>query len=212
MTRLAVVEKIMARHPLRGDMMTLEQMRTLLAALHDVLLANVPGAVVELGCSVGTTSIFIRRLLNELSPSREFHVYDSFDGLPERTEADRPATGTFRFRRGSLRTTKDTLQRVFFIEQLELPKIHTGWFAEIPDADYPEQIAFALFDGDFYTSIRDSFDKVYRRLSPGACVVVDDYDWAELPGVRQATIDFLRDRPEFERMRVVHGQGIMRKL
>jgi hypothetical protein len=53
--------------------------------LEAVLDAGVPGAVVEFGCYVGTTSLFIRRLLDERDESgaREFHVYDSFEGLPD---------------------------------------------------------------------------------------------------------------------------------
>ena len=44
----------------------------------------------------------------------------------------------------------------------------------------------------------DSFAKVYGKLSKGARVVIDDYAWERLPGVKQACADFLRDKPERE--------------
>ena len=37
---------------------------------------------------------------------------------------------------------------------LELPVVHSGWFAEIPADEYPNPIAFAFLDGDFYSSVR----------------------------------------------------------
>ena len=77
---------------------------------------------------------------------------------------------------------------------------------------YPDQIAFAFFDGDFYSSIWDSFEKDYARLSTNACVVIDDYGWYMLPGAKRATTDFLRDKPEAGKVDVVNKLGIMRKL
>ena len=53
-------------------------------------------------------------------------------------------------------------------------------------------------DGDFYTSVRESLEHVYPRLSKGAVVVVDDYCdpavnpvYESLPGVKRACDDFL---------------------
>jgi O-methyltransferase len=48
----------------------------------------------EFGCYVGTTSLFIRRLLDQTGEgTRPFHVYDSFEGLPPKTQADASAAG-----------------------------------------------------------------------------------------------------------------------
>ena len=46
------------------------------------------GSVVELGCYIGTTSLFIRRLMNGLGATGEFHVYDSFAGPPDKSSRD----------------------------------------------------------------------------------------------------------------------------
>ena len=52
--------------------------------------ANVPGAIAELGIHEGRTSHMIRRFINAFASDREFHVFDSFKGLPDRQEIDGP--------------------------------------------------------------------------------------------------------------------------
>jgi O-methyltransferase len=93
---------------------------------------------------------------------------------------------------------------------LRLPKINKGWFAKMDDKDYPAKISFAFFDGDFYQSIMDSFNKVYHKLSRGATICVHDYGWEILPGVKKACIDFLRDKPE-AMCQEVEGVGFLIK-
>merc|ERR1712087_1092692 len=106
------------------------------------------GAVVELGCNVGNTSVFIRRLLDHQDMStREFHVYDSWEGLPKKHWKDGDCDW---YSSGSLASTQEQLQRKFRRAGLKPPKQHKAWFS---DAVYPDLIAFAFFDGDFYQSI-----------------------------------------------------------
>lgn len=45
-------------------------------------------------------------------------------------------------------------EKVFATFGLELPVVHSGWFAELPADEYPTPIAFAFLDGDFYSSVR----------------------------------------------------------
>lgn len=102
--------------------------------------------------------------------------------------------------KGTCVCARANFERHFEIEGLPLPHVHSGWFAQIPDQEYPSPIAFAFFDGDMYSSIIDSFAKVYAKLSTGARVVVDDYEWEVLPGVKTACQDFLRDKAEREQV------------
>ncbi len=59
--------------------------------------------------------------------------------------------------------------------------MHVGWFAKIPSNEYPPKIAFAFFDGDFYSSIKDSFNMTYNKLTKGARVLIHDYNNSTLP-------------------------------
>lgn len=169
-------------------------------------LANtdeVPGDVVELGCNIGTTSVFIQ---DYLKGSKLFHVYDSFEGLPDKHTKDTNQTER-QFSKGQCLTNLDQFLNTFYKEDKPLPEIHIGWFK---DAELPEKISFAFFDGDFYTSIMDSWEKVYSRLSPGAVVCVHDYGWDVLPGVKLACDEFLSDKPET--MTCENFIGILKKV
>lgn len=147
---------------------------------------DIEGDVVELGCNVGTTSIFIQHDLQ--GSDKTFHVYDSFEGIPEPQEIDETD-----FVKGMAKTTREVFEGNFENEKLKMPEIHHGWFK---DAEYPEKISFAFFDGDMYSSIMDSFEKVYPRMSKGGIIVVHDYGWPRTKGVVKACDDFLKDKPE----------------
>src|SRR5262245_5647147 len=184
---------------LQGGMLTVEQAVNLYHLLCQVLLLNVPGDVVELGCYEGTTAILLQTTLDRLGSPKALHVYDSFAGLPEKTAED----GETRFTAGDCRTTMAKLIDNFERSGVRLPAIHPGWFAETLPTALPGQICFAHVDGDFYTSVRESLEHLYPRLSRDAVVVVDDYCdpavnpvYDSLPGVKRACDDFLRDKPE----------------
>ena len=74
-------------YPLISDQVTKEGVGVVWRELERIVQADVPGAVVEFGCYAGTTSLFIRRLLDtyDQSSQRAFHVFDSFEGLPPKT-------------------------------------------------------------------------------------------------------------------------------
>ncbi|MEW6536232.1 MAG: CmcI family methyltransferase [Candidatus Auribacterota bacterium] len=192
-----------------SEMMSKEQLCVIIGMLEKVLRDNVDGDIVELGCNSGSTSLFIRRMLDHYQSDKKYHVYDSFEGLPEHTDYDIPHSGIQRFK-GECHTTRDIFMRNFNEAGLVLPEIHQGWFKNIPDEKYPDKISFAFLDGDFYSSIIDSFEKVYHKLSSNAIVCIHDYRNRNLPGARKACDDFLHDKPEivFE----IDGIGYMVKM
>lgn len=189
------VDQLLDVHPLITTMLHRPQMKYVLEQLEMTILDGVEGAVVELGCFEGTTSLFIRRLLDLYRSDKAFHVYDSFNGLPEPTHWDRSKTER-KYSRGGCRTTREKLLFNFNQAGIAPPIIHEGWFTDIPDHQFPEKISFAFFDSDFYSSIMDSFNKVYDKLSRNAIVCIHDYGWEVLPGVEEACRAFLQNRAE----------------
>src|SRR5690606_6598654 len=137
-----------------------------------VIENSVPGDVVEFGCYVGTTSVHLQRFLQ--GTDRNLWVYDSFAGLPEKTEADISPAGE-QFKAGALSADKAQFTRNFKQANLPLPHIKKGWFLDLAHDDLPEKIARAFLDGDYYHSISDPLKLIWPRLAPGAVVVVDDY-------------------------------------
>jgi hypothetical protein len=187
-----------------------EDLTVILDNLQKVLDSNIKWDIVELGCNIGTTSLFIRKLLDINKSNKDFHVYDSFQWLPKKINQD--GNNHSRFTKGACKTQKDYLIFNFQIAKLKIPKIHIGWFGQIPDKEYPKKIAFAFFDWDFYTSILDSFKKVYPRLEKGAIITLHDYDVYDLPGVKKACIDFLENKPEKWTIKEKENVGILLKV
>lgn len=191
--------------------MSKEELAVILRELKSVLRRGVEGDVVEFGCYIGTTSLFIRRLLDQCDESRQraFHAYDSFEGLPPKTTADQNAAGVG-FTAGQLRVSKKQFLREFQRAGLTPPVTHKAWFNQLGAQDVPEAIAFAFLDGDFYESILCSLQLVWPRLTKDAVVLVHDYKRETLPGVARAVHHFLKTSPA-HRLSYEHHIALIRK-
>jgi O-methyltransferase len=196
---------LLERFPLVSDQVNKEQLTVILREFEAVLDRGVGGAVVEFGCYIGTTSLFLRRLLDARGDMRELHVYDSFAGLPPKTAEDESRAGE-QFVAGELAVSKKQFLQQFQRAGLRPPVIHKGWFSELNPSDVPEQIACAFLDGDFYSSIHDSLRLVLPRLSPGGVIIIDDYAREALPGAARAAHELLGNRPII----TAHNLGIVR--
>ena len=179
------IRAIVQRYPIISDQVKTDELQVLLEALVESLNREPSGAVVEFGCYIGTTSLFIRRVMDALGATGEFHVYDSFEGLPAKSASDHSPAGE-QFRPGELAVSKKTFVAQFKKAGLGLPRIHKSWFADLTATDVPECIGFAFLDGDYYESIRDSLRLITPKLLPGATIIVDDYASEALPGAARA--------------------------
>lgn len=195
-------------YPIISDQISRPALEVVLKELERTLDEGVEGAVTELGCYIGTTSLFIRRVLNEHNDTRPFHVYDSFEGLPPKSTQDSSAAGVD-FKAGELSVSKKQFLEQFRRAHLETPIIHKGWFNELTDADVPETIAFAFLDGDFYDSILVSLRLVWPRLADGGTITVDDYRRETLPGVERAILDFFQGKSY--KLTYAHNIAVIRK-
>lgn len=198
---MSVADELLRKYPIISDQVDREDVRVVLTELEKTFDKAVPGDIVEFGCYIGTTSLFIRRLLHEYHENRTFHVYDSFEGLPEKSREDQSPAGT-NFQAGKLAVSKKQFIREFQKAGLQLPIIHKGWFNELTAEDVPEQIAFAFLDGDFYESIKSSLRLVLPKMVNGGTIVIDDYAREALPGVARAV------QESQLAVQVLHGLGV----
>lgn len=201
-----MIDELLKKYPLISDQVDKREVALVLQALEQSLAVTSDGDVVEFGCYQGTTSLFISRLLNIQKSTREFHVYDSFEGLPEKRAEDQSRAGD-QFVAGELLATKKQFILNYIKAGLALPRIHKGWFNALTNEDIPEKIAFAFLDGDYYESIATSLQLVWPRLVSGAIVVVDDYANEALPGAAKAVDEWLRSHPAH--LRVEHSLAIL---
>ena len=183
------------------------QRELILGELEGAMTAG--GDVVELGCYMGETSVQIGRLMKRLGAAKKLWLYDSFEGLPEKSGADASAIGV-NFRAGELRASKAEVMNRFKKAGLDLPIVKKGWFNDLDvTRDLPEKICFALLDGDYCDSIRVSLRLVVPKMSENGTIIVHDYQNEALPGARKAVDEFLRQNLDYK-LRVQSGVAIVK--
>ena len=165
------------------------------------------GDFVEFGCFEGDTSILLAELLKSQKSDKKLWIYDSFEGLPEKSAQDFSVIGED-FKKGELFVTKRDVKTRFLRANLPLPQIKKAWFDELSADDLPEKIGFAFLDGDLYESIKTSFSLVIPRLEKRGIIVVHDYSNPALPGVEKAVAEFLKKNPDFS-LKTMYGLAIL---
>ena len=162
---------------------------------------EIPGDFVELGCYKGDTSLALAEVLK--GSDKQLWIYDSFEGLPEKSSFDSSPLGE-NFKKGELLVTKREVKERFLRAGFKVPVIKKGWFSNFSSSDLPEEISFCFLDGDFYESIRDGLRLIENKLSKGAVLIVHDYNNPALPGVKKAVDEWGLSKIEiFESMAIL---------
>lgn len=187
------IELFVKKYTVSSKMIHEQQLIYILKNLQFVLENNIPGDIVELGCNVGTTTIFIARLLKLHKSDKKIHVYDSWKGLPEKNINDYSDS---KHGKGCFKITKNIFIDNLIRNNVQIPNIHSGWFKDIEDNNFPNKICFALFDGYFYSSILDSFNKTYKKINNNGIIVINRYNFHDFPGIKKACTLFLKDKEE----------------
>ena len=149
------------------------------------------GDFMELGCYKGDTSLMLADVIQ--SSKKKLWIYDSFEGLPAKSEQDYSEVGKD-FKEGELYVSKREVKERFLRAGLRLPVIKKAWFKDLKETDLPEKIAFAFIDGDFYESIKDGLKLVESRMALRGIILVHDYTNEALPGVAKAVDEWNRDK------------------
>jgi O-methyltransferase len=178
---------------LLSDQVNQKEIDVIIRELDRVISKGVPGDVVEFGCYVGTTSVYIAQVL-AAREGRQFYAYDSFAGLPEKTNQDISPLGES-FKPGELLASKKQFLRNMMQAGVPVPHIKKAWFSDLTADDVPKSVVFAYLDGDYYQSVLDPLKLLEKVLTPGATIVVDDYSNPALPGVAKAVDEWLLKHP-----------------
>lgn len=152
---------------------------------------KIPGDFVELGCYKGDTSLMLTEVIKD--SDKKLYIYDSFEGLPEKSTEDKSVLGE-NFVAGALLVSKREVKERFLRAGLKVPVIKKAWFFELDFKDLPDKISFAFLDGDFYESIKDSLRLVENKMSEGGIIIVHDYENSALPGVKKAVDEWVGTR------------------
>jgi hypothetical protein len=167
-----------------------------------VIDQSLPGSFVELGVARGGCAAMMAGVaFREQGSNRVVWLFDSFEGLPDPTEADfvpgkgdltgehvRPLT------KGACLGTEEEVQHLFFEEfgfSKERVRFVKGWFLETLPSHRKEigEIAVLRIDGDWYESTKCCLDYLYDQVITGGSVIIDDYESCH--GCRKAVDEFL---------------------
>jgi len=149
---------------------------------------NVEGTFAELGVYKGDSA----RLIHMMDTTREFHLFDTFEGFTQNDlagETGKASTYTTRnFADTNIEKVRIRLNDPHFI-------FHKGYFPDTTSG--LENLKFALvnMDADLYKPTKSGLQFFYPRLSPGGVIIIHDYnpDW---PGIMQAVDEFSSSIPE----------------
>ena len=193
----AIIERVLPM-----TMISPSRIYAFMQATRHVVNSNIPGAIVECGVWKGgavMSSLLTMRQMNR--SERDYFLYDTFEGMPPPTEADRRfdgdalaekfakhqlSEGTSSWCRGECSEVEKNIQTTGY----EPSRIHfvKGRVEETIPGVMPDQIAVLRLDTDWYSSTRHELEHLYPRLSSGGVLIVDDY--GHWQGSRQAVDEY----------------------
>ncbi|QWQ32218.1 hypothetical protein KOY48_05185 [Candidatus Minimicrobia naudis] len=70
-----IADQLLTKYPIISDQVDIKELGALLRELEKTLRSGATGNIVEFGCYVGTTSLFIRRLLDAYDFTGRFFTF-----------------------------------------------------------------------------------------------------------------------------------------
>jgi len=162
----------------------------------NILLAKqveqIKGCVIECGVWKGG---MIAGLTTVLGQNRKYHLFDSFEGLPEAAEIDgklakrwqADTKGAFYY--DNCKASEEDAFNTMKLTGVPF-QIHRGWFEKtIPQFIINEPIALLRLDADWYDSTMICLDYFFPHIAKGGMIIIEDYYIWE--GCSKAVHDFL---------------------
>jgi len=163
-----------------------------------VIDEGVPGAFVECGVAQGGCAALLTQVAAGDQDGRQCWFFDSYEGLPDPTDADfengRTGQHIRPLPKGSCLGTLEEVSKLLFDEMdADREQVHMvkGWFQDTLPLERSAigPIALLRADGDWYESTKCVLENLYDAVSEGGYVIIDDY--CSCFGARRATDEFL---------------------
>jgi O-methyltransferase len=179
--------------------------------LKDLLISirKIEGDLAECGTFKGSSALIIAEYMIKYHDfeGRQFHIFDSFEGLDNPTNDDGNTDmlkGDFL---GSFEEVKENLKKYTSID------FHKGWipkkFHEVENIKF----SFVHIDLDFYNPIRESINFFADRLSVGGVMLFDDYGQLTTSGAKKAVDEFFNQNKDYFSLQTFSkGQAILKRI
>lgn len=197
--------KTLSNHP-EGDVSYL-MWRIHIACWAAYTCLKLEGDFVECGVLDAIFSTVINDYLDLQNSGKDFYLYDSFEGIPEKylsgEDADKINFSTYKDR-GQYEKLKDR-----FEDQKHIHLIR-GNLPDTLSETCPEKIAFMHMDLSNYESERDTLRALMDRIVPHGIVLFQNYEWAFTRSWQISDDDFIRER-NIKILSLPTGQGMFIK-
>ncbi len=183
-------------------MTSTERLNGLCEAVRYINETGIEGDIVECGVWRGGSMMAIAEMLKRSGDtSRNLHLFDTFEGMSEPTEADVSVDGATAVDQLANEDKNDgkSVWCVASLEDVQSHMTQTGYPNErvhyhvgkveetIPEAA-PSKIALLRLDTDWYESTAHEMEHLFSRLSDGGVLIVDDY--GHWQGARRAVDEY----------------------
>lgn len=166
-------------------------------AFHDNLFltekfSEINGAIVECGVWRGGMIAAMSEIAGD---SKEYFLFDSFEGLPEAKTIDGTDASNWQKNKSGDHYFDNCSADVKYAEQAMrlsgTKKFHIvkGWFKDTLSTSGVEKIAVLRLDGDWYDSTMECLVQFYPKVVNGGIIILDDYYFWE--GCSRAVHDYL---------------------
>jgi O-methyltransferase len=179
-----------------------ERVFALCDAVAYLVREKIEGAVGECGVWRGGSTMAAALRFRELGDAaRDFHLFDTFEGMSEPTEHDRRASDSATA--AQLLATSAQDEKIWCVAGIDdvranlvaagcdMGRMHLveGKVEDTLPAAAPETIALLRLDTDWYESTRHELEHLFPRLVPGGVLIIDDYGAWE--GARRAVDEYI---------------------
>jgi len=191
-------------------MIGLKRLANLRTCVETILDDGIPGDLIETGVWRGGATILMRAILKARGVTdRLVWVADSFAGLPPPDTARYPSDEGITLHQFPqlavpLERVRENFRRYGLLDQQV--RFLKGWFRDTLPAAPIERLAVLRLDGDLYESTIQALDGLYRKLSIGGFVIVDDY--GNVPACRQAVHDFRAEQGITDAIQPIDWGGV----
>lgn len=164
------------------------------------------GDFVELGVFKGHTTRFVADYVGFGDWPKTWHLYDTFEGIPEdqtdpgwETANERAYTGSY-----SLEEVRERFADLANVRVIQ------GRVPEILAEVSPEKIAFLHVDLNNVTAEIQALEVLFDRVSPGGIILFDDFCWSASIRQQTAEIEWFEARG-LKILALPTGQGLFVK-
>lgn len=172
----------------------------------------VEGAVLEVGCFRGQTTMFLAKHLDDIGSAKTYYAIDTFGGFTsddvahEVAARGKPSLLSRHFSSNDKRWLDRALSEAS-ITRVRTIQADAGRF------DYKSlgPISFALLDVDLYLPSKAALAQIYEQLGVGGVIIVDDCKQGIYDGALQAYEEFVSSAPGKPKAEINGKLGVIEK-